>query len=157
MINQVTLVGRLTRDAQYMTVGQAAFPKVTLGIAVSHTQRTKDGQTKEEVCFVDCILWRQEAEKARELKKGAEVFVTGRLKLESWDDKIQKDQNGNPVKRSKHVIQVETIIYNYKLSDEILYAQEDVDIMPKAAAARQHAAPMQKPVSLDSDFEELPF
>lgn len=154
MINQITMVGRLTRDAEYKTVGASNIANAKLGLAVSHEQKTKDGEIKKEVCFIDCILWRQEADKARDLKKGMEVFVTGRLKLEQWDDKNQKDKDGNPVKRSKHVIQVTDIIYNYKLSDSIIEQTEAA--MPKQWKQPQQQ-PVRPPVSQDSDFEELPF
>jgi single-strand DNA-binding protein len=54
------------------------------------------GEKQEETTFVDVELWGRQAEIAGEyLRKGRPVFIEGRLKLDSWDDK----QTG--AKRSK--------------------------------------------------------
>src|SRR5205823_7605935 len=51
---------------------------------------------REEVTYVDVVLWARLAEIAAEyLKKGRPVFIEGRLQLDTWDDK----QSGQ--KRSK--------------------------------------------------------
>ena len=55
-----------------------------------------NGEKREEVTFVDVVLWARLAEIAGEyLKKGRPVFIEGRLQLDTWDDK----QSGQ--KRSK--------------------------------------------------------
>ncbi|NDD82463.1 MAG: single-stranded DNA-binding protein, partial [Verrucomicrobia bacterium] len=41
---------------------------------------------KEEVCYVDVVVWGRQAETCRDyLSKGAPVFVEGRLQLDQWE------------------------------------------------------------------------
>jgi single-strand DNA-binding protein len=67
-----------------------------LGLAVNRQYTLDSGEKREEVTFVDVVLWARLAEIAGEyLKKGRPVFIEGRLQLDTWDDK----QSGQ--KRSK--------------------------------------------------------
>src|SRR5256885_41914 len=94
-LNKVLLMGNLTRDPEikYTPKGTAV---ADLGIAVNRVYTTDQGERREEVTFVDVELWGRQAEIAGEyLKKGRPVFIEGRLKLDTWDDK----QTGQ--KRSK--------------------------------------------------------
>src|SRR2546421_7035196 len=93
--NKVILLGNLTRDPEvrYTPKGSAVCD---LGIAVNRVYTTEGGERREEVTFVDVVLWARLAEIAGEyLKKGRPIFIEGRLQLDSWDDK----QTGQ--KRSK--------------------------------------------------------
>lgn len=86
-LNLVILVGRLTRDPvlRYTPGGQAV---ADLGLATSRTYVGKDGQKKEDTCFVDIIVWGKQAEASNEyLKKGSSVLIEGRLQLDSWETK----------------------------------------------------------------------
>lgn len=85
--NKVILMGNLTRDPElrYTSNGKAT---ARLGLAVNRTWRTETGETKEEVTFVDVDAWGKQAETiAQYMKKGRPIFIEGRLKLDSWDDK----------------------------------------------------------------------
>lgn len=85
--NKVLLLGNLTRDPEirYTTGNQAV---ANIGLAVNRRYRTQDGQTKEEVTFIDCEAWGRTAETLGQyLKKGRPVFIEGRLKLDQWQDK----------------------------------------------------------------------
>ena len=93
--NKVILVGNLTRDPEvrYTPKGSAVCD---LGLAVNRQYTPEGGEKREEVTFVDVVLWARLAEIAGEyLKKGRPVLIEGRLQLDSWDDK----QSGQ--KRSK--------------------------------------------------------
>ena len=93
--NKVILLGNLTRDPEvrYTPKGSAVCD---LGIAVNRSYTLDSGEKREEVTFVDVVLWSRLAEIAGEyLKKGRPVFIEGRLQLDTWDDK----QSGQ--KRSK--------------------------------------------------------
>jgi single-strand DNA-binding protein len=55
---------------------------------VNRVYSGEDGEKKEETTFVDCVLWSRQAETAEKyLKKGRSVCLTGRLQLDTWDDK----------------------------------------------------------------------
>jgi single-strand DNA-binding protein len=93
--NKVILLGNLTRDPEvrYTPKGSAVCD---LGIAINRQYTLDSGEKREEVTFVDVVLWSRLAEIAGEyLKKGRPVFIEGRLQLDTWDDK----QSGQ--KRSK--------------------------------------------------------
>lgn len=93
--NQVILLGTLTRDpdVKYTPKGTAL---AQLGLAINRVYTNDAGEKIEEATFVDVELWGRLAEIAGDfLKKGKPVFIEGRLKLDTWDDK----QSGQ--KRSK--------------------------------------------------------
>jgi len=93
--NKVILLGNLTRDPElrYTPKGTAI---VKLGMAINRTWKDDTGAAKEEVTFVDVDAFGRQAEVlAQYLRKGRPLFVEGRLRLDTWDDK----QTGQ--KRSK--------------------------------------------------------
>lgn len=101
--NKVILLGNLTRDPEvrYTPKGGAVCD---LGLAVSRKYKTDNDEQREEVAFIDIVLWARLAEIAGEyLKKGRPVMIEGRLQLDTWDDK----QSGQ--KRSKLRVVGETM------------------------------------------------
>lgn len=93
--NRVVLMGNLTRDIElkYTPSGMAV---TDIGLAVNDRRKNASGEWIEETTFVDVTLWGRTAEVASEyLSKGSSMFIEGRLKLDSWEDK----QSGQ--KRSK--------------------------------------------------------
>ena len=99
--NKVMLMGNLTRDIEIKhTSGNNAVGN--FGLAVNRKFKTKAGEQREEVTFVDCEAWGRTAEvMAQYLSKGRPVFIEGRLKLDQWEDR-----NGGG-KRSKLSVVVE--------------------------------------------------
>ena len=84
MINNVVLVGRMTRDAElrYTPSNQAV---ATFTLAVNRNFKNQDGE--READFVNCAIWRQQAENlANWAKKGALIGVTGRIQTRSYDN-----------------------------------------------------------------------
>jgi len=99
--NRVILVGNLTRDPQLKYL-PSQMPVVDFGLAVNHKWRSKDGQDREEVLFIDCSCFGKGAEIINTYcQKGKQLLVEGRLKLDVWEDK----QGGG--KRSKHSVVVD--------------------------------------------------
>lgn len=90
--NKVLLMGNLTRDIELKyTAGNQ--PVADIGIAVNRRYKTKEGEDKEEVTFVDCEAWGRTAEVMNQyLGKGKPVFLEGRLKLDQWQDKDGKNR-----------------------------------------------------------------
>jgi single-strand DNA-binding protein len=85
--NRVFLMGNLTRDPEvrYTPKGTAI---ANIGLAVNRVWTTEAGEKKEEVTFVDIEVWGRQAETVGQyLAKGSPLFVEGRLKLDTWDDK----------------------------------------------------------------------
>jgi single-strand DNA-binding protein len=94
-LNEVRLIGRLTRDPELRTTpnGQSV---ATFGIATGRKYKGQDGVQREETTFVDITCWSRLAENVHKyLRKGKLAFVAGRLNLDTWEDR----QTGQ--KRSK--------------------------------------------------------
>jgi len=85
--NKVILMGNLTRDVEMrFTPNNTAVGN--FGLAMNRQWQDPQGQTREEVTFVDCEVWGKTAETfSKYLTKGKPVFIEGRLKLDSWKDK----------------------------------------------------------------------
>jgi single-strand DNA-binding protein len=85
-VNKVILVGHLGRDAETKFT-PSGVAKTTFSVATS--RRWKDQQTgewKEETDWSNVTLWRSE-NLANYLTKGKQVYVEGRLRTHSYDDK----------------------------------------------------------------------
>ncbi len=87
-LNDVKLVGRLTRDPELRYTPQGT-PVCHFRIAVSRSYKDRNSsEWKEEVAFVPCSVWRESAERCgQRLKKGSPVFIEGRLKSREWTTK----------------------------------------------------------------------
>ena len=84
MINSVVLVGRLTRDPElkYTTSNIAV---ATFSLAVN--RNFKDANGERETDFINCVIWRQQAENlANWAKKGALIGITGRIQTRSYEN-----------------------------------------------------------------------
>ena len=102
--NRIILVGNLTRDPELSyTPSNVAVCK--FGMATNHKRKDKEGNMKEEVCFVDCVAFGRSGETFKQyMSKGRSVLVEGRLKLDQWTDK----EGG---KRSKHEVVVDNFTF----------------------------------------------
>ena len=88
-INNVVLVGRLTRDAE-LKFTNTGFPIANLSLAVN--RRVKKGEVwQEEASFFDAVLLGKRAESlAQYLKKGTQLVVQGELQQRRWEQEGQK-------------------------------------------------------------------
>ena len=85
MLNQITLMGRLTRDPELRRT-QASIPVTSFTLACDRDFGAK-GQEKE-TDFVDVVVWRNTAEfVAKYFSKGRMAVVSGRLQIRTWTDK----------------------------------------------------------------------
>ena len=88
-INSVTIVGRLTKDAElkYTNSGTAIS---NLSIAVNRSKKVGDAW-EEEANFFDVSLWGRRGESLNQyLQKGTRIAVTGELKQDRWEQDGQK-------------------------------------------------------------------
>lgn len=84
MINNVVLVGRLTKDAdlRHTSSGQAV---AQFTIAVQRNFKTKNGEFDTD--FINCVLWRKPAESlANYTRKGSLIGVTGRIQTRNYEN-----------------------------------------------------------------------
>lgn len=101
-LNRVTLIGRLTRDAElkYTSSGMAVCK---FSIAVNKFRKSGEQRT-EETHFFDIVLWGRSGESLNQyLIKGKQVAIDGELRQNRWE------QDGQP--RSK----IEIVANNVQL------------------------------------------
>lgn len=84
MINSVCLVGRLTRDPELKYTGNnVAVASFSLAV----NRNFKDANGEREADFINCVIWRQQAENlANWAKKGALIGITGRIQTRSYEN-----------------------------------------------------------------------
>ena len=81
MINNVVLVGRMTRDAE-LRYTPSNVAVATFSLAVNRNFKGANGE--RETDFINCVIWRQQAENlANWAKKGALIGITGRIQIMS--------------------------------------------------------------------------
>lgn len=87
-LNKVMVIGRLTRDPELRTT-PSGINVCQIGVATSYVYTNQQtGQKVEQTEFHNVVLWRKLGEIANQyLKKGAQVFIEGRLQTRSWDGK----------------------------------------------------------------------
>ena len=86
-VNRVMLIGNLGKDPdmQYLEVniGVAKFP-----LATTETFKDRSGKLVSQTEWHTVVLWRGLAELAQKyLHKGSLVYIEGRLRTRSWEDK----------------------------------------------------------------------
>ena len=84
MINNVVLVGRLTKDPdlKYTGNGQAV---ATFTLAVNRNFTNQSGE--READFINCVIWRKPAETlANYARKGTLLGVTGRIQTRNYEN-----------------------------------------------------------------------
>jgi single-strand DNA-binding protein len=89
-VNKVILIGNLGKDPEVRYLeGGTAVAKFSL--ATSESYKNKEGQRVDQTEWHNVVLWRGLAETAEKyLKKGSTVYIEGKLRTRSWED---KDQN----------------------------------------------------------------
>ena len=111
-----------------------------MGIGMNRKWRTESGEEKEDVTFLECEAWGRTAEMIGQyFRKGRQIALECRLKMESWEDK-QTHQ-----KRSKIVAVVEAVTFTGTKEHEGSAPAS----RPAPAAASSEPPP--------DDFEEPPF
>jgi single-strand DNA-binding protein len=86
-VNKVILVGHLGKDPEVkFTTGGTPVAKFSL--ATNERFKDKDGNWQDRTEWHSLVAWQRTAEIIGEYcKKGSQIYVEGRLKTDSWDDK----------------------------------------------------------------------
>ena len=152
MFNKAIIVGNLTRDIElkYAPSGTAIG---STGIASTRKFKGGDGNTKEEVLFVDITAFGRTAEVMNQyLKKGSKLLVEGRLKLDSWTDR----EGG---KRSKHTVVIEnmTMLGSKDDNHQRPVQQQEKVKEPEIEHQDKNGRVKEDAPEIDMDDEEIPF
>lgn len=84
MINNVVLVGRMTKNAELRyTPNKIAVATFTLAV----NRPYKNQQGEREADFVNCVMWREQAENlANWCKKGVLVGIVGSIQTRNYEN-----------------------------------------------------------------------
>ena len=85
MLNQIIIMGRLTRDPELRRT-QSGTAVCSFSVAVDRDFKSQSGE--KETDFIDVVAWRSTAEfAAKYFTKGRMAIVEGRLQIRPWTDK----------------------------------------------------------------------
>ena len=146
MINNVTLIGRLTKDVElkYTPANQAV---AQFTIAVNRTFKNANGERESD--FINCVIWRKSAENfANFVKKGALIGITGRIQTRNYENA-----------QGQRVYVTEVVAENFQMLESRNQQQEQQQAQPQQATQQQAKQPDPfaggAPTSLNDD--DLPF
>ncbi|MES2876771.1 MAG: single-stranded DNA-binding protein, partial [Patescibacteria group bacterium] len=136
-INQVIIMGRLTRDPEMRTT--------TTGKSIASFSLAVDRQTQDDQAdFFDVTAWEKLGELANQyLSKGRRCLVQGRLRQDTWDDK----DTGK--KRSK----IEIVATDITFLDAPTDGQQQAG---GSSAPRPAAAPNKSKDTVIEDIDDKP-
>lgn len=90
MVNKVILIGNLGKDPEFRTLESGAS-RANFSLATNESYKDKSGQWQKLTEWHDIVAWRNQADQAKNLKKGMLVYIEGKLTHRKWTDKENKD------------------------------------------------------------------
>ena len=92
MVNKVILIGNLGRDPEVRYLeGNVAVARFS--VATNENYKDKKGEWQTATEWHDVVAWRALAERAeKQLKKGSQIFVEGKLTHRKYQDKDGHDK-----------------------------------------------------------------
>ena len=86
-VNKVILIGNLGRDPEIRFL-EGGITVANFPLATTEVHKNRSGDKVETTEWHNIVLWRGLADVAEKLlKKGMQVYVEGRLRTRSWEDK----------------------------------------------------------------------
>ena len=93
-LNDVRLVGRLTRDPELRFTAKGAAV-CRFDIAVNRRYKDAAGEWRDDPSFIPVVVWRDIAQRVGDrLKKGSPVYVEGRMRSRAWETKDGQKRTG---------------------------------------------------------------
>ena len=146
MLNQIFLMGRLTRDPELRHT-QAGTSVASFTLAVDRDYTSRDGGERQ-TDFIDVVAWRSTADfVSKYFSKGRMAVVTGRLQLRDWTDR-----DGNK-RRSAEVVADNIYFGDSKRSDSDSAPRSNFDDF----GGNFTSAPSSDFNELTEDDDDLPF
>lgn len=147
-VNKVILVGNLGKDPEVRYTGNS-IPVASFSLATTEYYKDKNGNRQEITEWHNIVAWRNLAELAEKyLKKGKQVYVEGKIRTRSWDDK-----DGNK-KYTTEVIADNFILLGKKEGDSGQENNQSKAAVNTSEVAGIDQAPTPDQIPIDDD---LPF
>jgi len=141
-VNKAIILGKLTRDPETRST-QSGASVVSFGVAHNARYKSASGEPKEDVLFIDCTAFGKTGETiAQYMRKGSEILIEGRLKLDQWEDKEGQ-------RRSK----IGLIVDHFHFTGKGQQQEGQAQVKPATSPAKQAKTPQPTPIS----DEDIPF
>ena len=138
MINNVTLIGRLTRDAELRHT-PSNIATAQFNIACNRNFKNTNGEYDAD--FINCVMWREQAENlANWAKKGALIGIAGRIQTRSYENQ-----------QGQRIYVTEVVAENFQL----LESRKDREAGPSQGYSQPDFGRNEEPFVIDDD--SLPF
>lgn len=125
-MNTVLLTGRAVREAEVKSVGEHRVAKFTLAVERPYVKG------KEKITdYFKVEAWNFWADKASKIVKGIKVFVSGSLKLNTWNDKTTGKKCYEVSVVANEVEPVWGVESNYPQANESSEPQIPADMVPQ--------------------------
>ena len=96
-LNKVQLIGRLGQDPE-INQTQSGHSVMNIGIATTEYGKNPDGSKREETEWHNLTFWNRLAEIVQQYcRKGSLIYVEGKLKTETWEDRQGGDRRTTKV------------------------------------------------------------
>lgn len=97
MVNRVILIGNLGRDPEVRRLENGAVV-AKFSVATNENYKDRSGEWQTQTEWHDVVVWRTLAERAEsQLKKGAQVYLEGKLTHRTWQDQDGKNRKTTEV------------------------------------------------------------
>ena len=138
-INRVILIGRVRKDVEVRTTDNSKVASFTL--ATSERFKDRNGEVKEQTEWHNIVVWGKLADVCEKyVQKGSTLYVEGKLRTRSWDDK-----DGN----KRYITEI--------LASAIQLLDKKENSSDPAATAPQRPQSTPLPPMGDDDDSDLPF
>lgn len=131
-VNKVILIGNLGKDPEvrYLEGGIAVanFP-----LATTEVHKNRSGDKIESTEWHNIVLWRGLAEVAEKLlKKGMQVYIEGRLRTRTWEDKDGSKKRATEITGENLTILGRKSANGEQSNDTISAPADDMESAPPA-------------------------
>lgn len=143
MINNVVLVGRLTRDVQLRaTTNGVTSASFTLAV----NRRFKNANGESETDFINCVMWRKAAENfAQFTHKGSLVGIEGRIQTRNYE------------KDGQRVYVTEVVADNFSLLERRSESEAGGQVNSQTNWQNQNTGGFSSDFGVEISDEDLPF
>lgn len=144
MINNVVLVGRMTKDAELRYTGNN-IAVATFTLAVNRNRKNENGE--READFINCVIWRQAAENlANWAKKGALIGITGAIQTRNYENQ-----------QGQRVYVTEVVADNFQLLESRNQQEQGNTFQNGNSSSGGYNSPFGNSNPMDISDDDLPF
>lgn len=90
-LNRCEIIGHISSEPE-MRFTSSGKPVCNFNVAVNHVFTSSDGNRQQETDWFSCVVWNRLAEVVNLYgAKGKLIYVSGRIKLHTWQAKENKE------------------------------------------------------------------